>query len=218
MRDEQTRNRWLIYGGGILIQNVGLYLNARCGLGTSALLGVAYVGGLAWNISFGNASLVIYCIYILTQLIIRGKNRQWRDLLQLPLALMISRVYNLLDLVLGAAVIQANVIRQILALLMGICLNGIGATLAVNMRLIPTPGDGLVQAFSDRFGVELGLMKNIVDISCVTLAAVMSLAFLGRLDGVGIGTVAAMLLVGRIIFLTNRLIGDRIRAAAGMQK
>lgn len=217
MKNEQMRKRWLIYITGMLIQNVGLYLNARCGLGTSALLGVAYVGSVAWGISFGNASIVIYSIYITSQLLIRGKNRQWRDLLQLPVALIIGQIYNLLDLVVPVAAIQSRFVIQLIVLLCAVTLNGIGATLAVNMRLIPSPGDGLVQAFADRFGKELGVMKNIVDISCVTFAAVMSLVLLGRIEGVGVGTVVAMLLVGRIISFINRRVGSKIRTAAGME-
>ena len=43
------------------------------------------------------------------------------------------------------------------------------------------------------------------------------LVLFGRLEGVGIGTVVAMLAVGKIISRCNRLFGGKIRAAAGME-
>ena len=219
MKKKQLQKRWLIYVLGMLVQNFGLYLNARSGLGTSALLGVAYVGGMAAGITFGDATIVVFALYILAQFIVRGtKHRQWRDILQLPVAVLIGEAFNLLDLVFPVAAIQSSMALRVVAMVCAMTFNGIGATLAVNMRLIPSPGDGIVQALSDRFGMELGKMKRIMDCSMVVIAAVMSFALFGRLEGVGIGTVIAMFAVGKIISLCNRLFGDKIRSAAGMNR
>ena len=55
--------------------------------------------------------------------------------------------------------------------------------------------------FTDMFGT----MKNIVDIVSVCTAALLSLLCMGKLEGVGIGSVMAMLGVGRVIALYNNL-------------
>jgi len=218
MKQNKLAARWGIYVSGMLVQGLGLYLNARCGLGTSALLGVAYVLGLYWNVSFGDATKVIFAIYILAQFVVRGwKKKQWRDLLQLPVAIFIGEVFNLLDLVIPVAAIQASWPLRILALACAVTFNGIGATLAVNMRLIPSPGDGIVQALADRTGLEMGKMKRIADCTLVVAAAILSFVLFGRLEGVGVGTIVAMFAVGKIISFCNRLFGDKIRTAAGMQ-
>lgn len=219
MKDNKLVTRWGIYVSGMLIQGLGLYLNARCGLGTSALLGVAYVLGLFWGVSFGDATKVIFALYILAQFIVRGwKHRQWRDILQLPVAIFIGEIFNLLDLVIPVETIQSSWVLRILVLVCAVTFNGIGATLAVNMRLMPSPGDGIVQALSDRFHVELGKMKRLMDCSMVVIAAVLSFVLFRRLEGVGIGTIVAMFAVGKIISFCNRLFGDKIRTAAGMQR
>lgn len=213
----ETINRWIIYLCGMFILTFGLYLNARCGLGTSALLGVAYVCAEAWGISFGDASLVVYMLYILGQFLVRGKNRQWRDLLQLPVGVIISQTFNLLDRMLPYESFQNSLWTKLLVLLGAILCNGVGASLSVNMRLVPTPGDGIVQALSDVTGKEQGLMKNIFDVCSVTTTVVLSFVLLGRLDGVGIGTLAAMLLVGRVISLMNHLFREKMLRCAGME-
>ena len=219
MKNNKLAARWLIYVAGMSIQGLGLYLNARCGLGTSALLGVAYVLGLFWNVSFGDATKVIFAIYILAQFVVRGwKGKQWRDLLQLPVAIFIGEVFNLLDLVIPAGILQSSWPVRIAALLCAITFYGIGATLAVNMRLMPSPGDGIVQALSDRTGVELGKVKRMTDCTLVVTAAILSFVLFGRLEGVGIGTIVAMFLVGKIISKCNGLFGAQIRAAAGMDR
>lgn len=210
-------NRWIIYLTGMFILTFGLYLNARCGLGTSALLAVAYVGGEAWGISFGNASLVVYTLYVLGQFLVRGKNKQWSDLLQLPVGVLVSQTFNLLDRIVPHELFLSSLLTQVLVLLSAIVCVGVGAALSVNMRLVPTPGDGIVQALSDVTGKEQGIMKNIFDVCCVAVAAGMSFVLLGRLEGVGIGTLAAMLLVGRVISLVNGLFQVKMLRCAGME-
>ena len=212
----KTVNRWIIYLVGMLLLTLGLYLNARCGLGTSALLSVAFVGSQVWDISFGNASLVVYFIYVALQFVVRGKHRKWSDLLQIPVGLAVSQTFNLLDRMLPYARFQDTLGSQLLVLACALLLIGVGTSLSVNMHLVPTPGDGIVQALADRFHKEQGLMKNITDCTCVALATIMSLLLCGRLVGVGLGTVAAMLGVGRVVWLTNKLVLDKIRAAAGL--
>ena len=86
-----------------------------------------------------------------------------------------------------------------------------GAALSLDMRLIANPGDGLVQAVSDRTGIDLGLSKNIVDITCVSFTCILSMAAAHRILGVGFGTVIAMLGIGRVIALINKLFGERLR-------
>ena len=218
MNSNKLVTRWLIYITGMSIQGLGLYLNARCGLGTSALLGVAYVLGLYWNVSFGNATKIIFALYVAAQFVVRGwKGKQWRDLLQLPVALFVGEVFNLLDAVFPTALVQSSWVLRILTLICAVSFNGIGATLAVNMRLMPSPGDGIVQALADRTGLEMGKMKRIADCTLVVCAVVLSFALFGHLEGVGIGTVIAMFAVGKIISVCNRIFGDKIRVAAGMQ-
>ena len=97
-------------------------------------------------------------------------------------------------------------------LLMSVILFGTGAALSLDMRLIANPGDGLVQAISDRTGIELGLSKNIVDISCVTFTCILSMTVAHRILGVGVGTLIAMLGIGRVIALINKLAGKRLES------
>lgn len=95
-------------------------------------------------------------------------------------------------------------------------LTGIGAAVTVNMRLVPNPGDGIVAAVAERLGRDQGFGKNLVDVCCVALTCVIGLAASGRVVGVGLGTVAAMVCVGRIIALVNRLRRNWMCAAAGL--
>ena len=90
-------------------------------------------------------------------------------------------------------------------LVLAIACTGIGVSLTVNMRLSPNAGDGIVQAIAQKAGWEQGFGKNVFDVCCVTFTCLLGLAAAGRVIGVGIGTLASMIGVGRAVALCNRL-------------
>ena len=91
--------------------------------------------------------------------------------------------------------------------MLAVILIGTGAALTLDMRLVVSPGDGIVQAVSDRTGLELGLTKNIVDVCCVLATCALSLTFARHIIGIGVGTLAGMFGTGRVIALFNRQFG-----------
>lgn len=60
------------------------------------------------------------------------------------------------------------------------------------------------------------MAKNIFDVCCVASTCLLGLIASGRIVGVGIGTVAAMILVGRVISLVNHISRERMCQAAGL--
>ena len=103
-------------------------------------------------------------------------------------------------------------------LALAIVLTGVGAAMSLFMRIVPNPGDGLVQGISDFFGLKTGLSKNIVDISCVIMTLILSLLILHRVVGVGIGTLVAMLGIGRVVALFEMYCGDYLKNIAQDEK
>ena len=209
-------HRAWIYTLGMLILALGLTLNTKTGLGVSPILSMAYCTSQIWEVNFGDTTFVIYILFVAGQLVIRGKNRQWYDLLQLPLSLVFSRLLNLFDARIPYDPALHGLGANLLVLLLAIVVTGIGVSMTVNMRLVPNPGDGIVQALADRMGRDQGFAKNIFDLGCVALTCVVSLGAAGQIIGIGIGTLAAMVGVGRAIALVNHFFKERMCRAAGV--
>lgn len=211
-----TRNRWLIYVLGCVCLAMGLALNTKAGLGVSPILSVSYSASVIWGWSLGNTTLVTYCVLILGQFVIRGENRRWRDLLQLPFSLIFSRVLDVLN---GFIVYDASVhslAENLGVLAAATVLTGIGAAVMVNMDLISHPGDAIVQALAQRMGKEQGVAKNIFDVCCVIFTACMTLVCAGEVVGISLGTVIAMVCIGRVVSLVNHLGREKMCRAAGL--
>lgn len=106
---------------------------------------------------------------------------------------------------------------NLLILIGAVLLTGLGVVMSVDMRLVPNPGDGIVQTIADRSGKSLGLTKNLFDIGCIVFSVTLGLICRGKLIGIGIGTLVAMLGVGRTVALFNLLLWRPMTKAAGLK-
>ena len=141
-----------------------------------------------------------------------GENRRWTDILQIPLSIVFTRFLDLFTAWFDFT--DSSFALRLAVLTAAIILTGAGAALTVDMNLIANPGDGFVQAVSMRFGKDLGTAKNLVDISCVIVSTLIGFAAAGRLVGVGLGTLIAMIGVGRVIALFNHLFQEKLKRQA----
>ena len=205
----------LIYLAGMVILSFGITMNTKTGLGVSPIISIAYSVSIIWNLNFGNTTMVLYCVLVIAQFIIRGKDKKWLDLLQIPVALLVSQLLNLFDWLMQDFHFESFWIN-LAFLILAILLTGLGVVLSVDMRLVPNPGDGIVQTISDKSGKSLGLTKNLFDIGCIIITIALGLTMKGKLVGVGLGTILAVIGVGRAIALFNLLLWGPITKVAGL--
>ena len=207
--------RALFYTMGMLILALGLTLNTKAGLGVSPVMSVPYCISEIWQWNFGDTTLVIYCLFVGLQFLLRGKKARVYDLLQLPLSLVFTRLLN----VYGAAIcLPLDALWQrVLVLLVSILLTGIGVAMTLDMKLVPNPCDGMVQTLGELWGKEVGLTKNLFDLCNLTITFLLGLATGHLMLGIGLGTVLGMLGVGRIIALFNRLFRVKLQRLAGLE-
>ena len=106
---------------------------------------------------------------------------------------------------------------RVLVLLLAVLATGVGGAMVLNVRIVPNPADGLVQAIAETVHRNVGLTKNCFDIANVCVTLLLSVCFAGALVGVGLGTVVAALGVGRVMAVFNRLCSDAICRLSGME-
>lgn len=214
-------NRLLSYGLGIVILALGITLNTKTGLGVSALVSIAYTVANAWNLNFALMTFLLYTCFALIEVGLKWgflpqlRKVLWKDLLQIPFSLAFSLLLNVFG---GIIPVAEHVGAQIVMLVLAIVCTGIGAAMIVDMHLIPNPADGLAQTLGMVTKKGMGLGKNLVDCSCVGISAVIGLVARGRLIGIGIGTIAAMIGVGRVVALFNRCFETKLCRTAGVEK
>jgi uncharacterized membrane protein YczE len=210
---KQKAARWIFYFSGLVILSLGIILNTKSKFGVTPIISVAYSYALIKHLNFGNVSFILYVILAVIEYLVKGKNFKLYDLLQIPLSVILTRFFNLFGVVLPDV---SSMPARILCLILGIALTGIGAAMNVNTRLVPNPGDGIVQAIADRVKQRIGNVKNVFDLGCVAFCCLMSYFMTGSVVGIGIGTVAAMIGVGRFMWLYNQFFKARQLSATGL--
>jgi len=214
--------RVIIYAVGMIILAFGLVLNTKTGLGVSPLVSVAYTVSAITGGDFADLTFLLYGAFVVLELVLHAIRRKpaaifLQDLLQLPVALAFSRLMRVFDRQLPAlatdcaGTYMSALWFRLLMLLIAILLIGTGACLSIRMKLLPNPGDGAVAALADFAGCALGTAKNAFDITNVLIAVTIGLLPARHLIGIGIGTILAMLGVGRVIAAVSDIL-DRLSA------
>ena len=213
-------------------------------LGVSAIISVSYSLSVVMGKNFGDMTFVIYGVFVLIEIILhmvrisryesmegqalKNAGRTDRrlvllmDVLQLPLSLVFTRFLNVFSDYIpqfgeGENTPGSYVLR-LLVLIVAIILTGIGAAMSLNMRIIPNPGDGIVQAIADCAHKSVGFTKNCFDLLNITISTLVGLLLAGGLVGVGIGTVLAVIGVGRSIAVLIILLMRRWRSFPGYRR
>lgn len=77
MKKQQTIWRFGIYLAGMAILAMGLILNTKAGLGSSAIISVPYTISLASGWSLADLTLITYCVLVLAFLLRAKTARRW---------------------------------------------------------------------------------------------------------------------------------------------
>ena len=203
--------RLLIYFVGLFILALGLTLNTKSNLGVSPIISVPYSISQITGLNFGDLTFIEYALFVFVEIMIhfseKNKKKIVADLLQLPLSLVFTRFLNIFS----ACIPTSNkFLVQLLILALAIICTGVGAAMSLSMQFVPNPGDGIVQALAGKFNKSVGLTKNIFDCICVCMTICISLIFAHTILGIGIGTVIAVLGVGRVIALFHHMFESQI--------
>jgi len=206
--------RCLIYGTGVICMAIGLTLNTKTQLGVGSVASIAYSGSLIWGLDYGRLTFVVYMAAIILQLLLKKENRHWGICLQLPF----SAVFSALLTVFGRyiRIFPETVWQRLLVLLAAIGFTALGLLLMVDMKLVANPADALADTVGSLLGRDVGFGKNVIDAVSVIISCAIGLVFAGKIVGIGIGTVATMILTGRLVSLFRSFLEEKIQTLAGI--
>ena len=237
--------RILFYAAGLLVLALGLTLNTKTGLGVSPIISVAYSISEIFDHNFGNMTLALYCVFVVIEMVLHLiRERRYRgqgggalanarkkdlklillmDFLQIPLSIVFTRFLNVFSAVIptlysNGPAAPGELAVRVVFLIIAIILTGIGAAMSLNMRIVPNPGDGIVQAIADTIHKSVGFTKNCFDLTNITITIVLSFVFAGHLVGIGVGTILAMIGVGRTIAVFNHFTYAKMKELSGVEE
>lgn len=208
--------RMLFYSAGLVILAIGITLNTKTGLGVSPIISIPFTISAVWDWNFGLVTFCVYSSFVALQFLLKGNRRRLADLLQIPFSIVFSVLLNYFGIWLDVSF--DRLWENLLLLLAAIGITAVGVSLTVNMKWIPNPADGLAQAVGEAMGKGLGFGKNVIDIASVVISLLIGIAAAKGTGSIGIGTLLAMLGVGRCIALFNHFFKKKMELLSGLSQ
>jgi len=152
-------------------------------------------------------TFIYYCLMVLAQFLILRKAFPKHQWLQMIMSFVNSASIQIFDDMIP--VIEGTAAR-IIILIIAVIITAVGVSMIVGMRFVPNAADG----FADVLGrvvlkKDMGFGKNVLDICSICVSVTLGLITTGSLLGIGLGTVVAAILTGRVVAITikpvNRL-------------
>lgn len=203
-KQKHTIKRIIFLCLGLSIMAFGVAFSIKAVLGTSPISSVPYVTSVISGLSVGMTTIIMNFIFVLIQIAILRRQYEWFQLLQLPAAIVFGTMIDVAEKVLEPMTVS-NYLEEWIFCIIGIVLIALGVSVEVMANLVTTAGEGIVLAICKVAPIRFGNMKVIFDVTLVCISIILSLLFLGKIDGVREGTIAAALFVGQITKQTNKL-------------
>lgn len=203
----------LAYCLGLFIVALGVSIAKITCLGVSPVSSIPAVASTILGIDMGICTAVVFTLFIVIQLAIMRKEFKMFSLLQMIPSFLfgffVSATTFLCEQFLPAL---PNYGIAMVYLLISIVLVALGLLFYLNAEILPLPSEGVMQATAYKAHIEVSTAKIIFDWSVILVATILSLVFLGELDGIREGTIIAAFGVGLCLKVLERLFETPLRA------
>lgn len=206
MKNTDLIKRYLLFTTGLFFLSLGVVLIVRSLLGTTPISSVNYVLSLNTPLSLGTCTFIINMILILGQFLVLGRNCSRADSVEILLQIPFSFVFGFfIDVCMYATQwLRPEAYWQSLCALATGCISqAVGVVLEIKPRVAMMSAEGFVKYLSARIHKDFGRVKIVVDLSLVATAALLSLYFKGKIEGIREGTIVAATLTGLMVTFLN---------------
>ena len=198
--EQHFKARIIMFITGIACMTFAIALSCKADLGTSPISSVPWVLSMCTPLSVGLLTIIMNFVFIALQpLLLRAF--YWRELMgQVILTVPFGYSIDFFMWVLQD-VNPKTAAAKWAACLLSIVILAFGVFLEVRAKIFFAAGEGLVNVVTFITRRKFSLIKNGFDITLVAISVAISLLEFGGLRGVGLGTIAAAVLVGRMIYI-----------------
>lgn len=196
--------RYVTFFLGLAVVALGVAFSVKADLGTSPITSLPYAASEIWPVSVGMATVTMHIGLIALQIALLRRRFHWIQLLQLPVGLVFGFLIDG-SLWLIAGIPNDTYALKLLNCGVGIVLVAVGVWLEVLADVLVLAGEGAVIALAKVLPVKFDYLKVAFDCSLVACAAALSWWGLGRIVGIGEGTLAAAVCTGFVVRGLNKL-------------
>ncbi len=200
----------IIYLIGLFITALGVCFSIISSLGVSPSSSIPYITSVITAVELGTCTTLVLIGFVILQILILGKQFKKKDLLQIVAGSVFGSFVTVAGIVTSGIQVSEIYAIQLFHCALGVIFIALGVKLYLAPNILSLPAEGLMQAVSVRFKIPVPTAKIISDCALVVIALILSLIFLGEINGIREGTVISAVCVGLCLKLFNKLFGKQL--------
>lgn len=200
----------------VIINSFGVVLMLYSGSGISAISSVPFAFSEVFTrLSLGTWTYIFQGLLVLSLMILRR-----RFVPEYLFSFVVGFVFGeLLDVhEFWINILPLGIFWRVLYFIASYLLISLGIALSNRCCLPIVPTDLFPRELSQITGVKYSRIKISFDVICLTVTGVLTVAFLGHLDGLGIGTVLAAFTMGKCVGFIGDRLDRRVRFCSFLKK
>ena len=195
---------------------LGIAISVKSDLGVSPVSSIPYTITCVFGLEMGKATILFHIGLVLLQILVLRKAFQAKNLLQVVVGVIFGYFTTFCNYLMTFLPDPHNLLVRLWMMLISVFLIAFGIFLYVPTDIMPLAGEGAMLAISQVSGVAFSTVKIIFDCSMVAISLVTCLVMLHALGSVGVGTVAAAVLVGTALKGITKVLGKQRDAWLGI--
>lgn len=195
--------RVAVYCLGLFLLAMGVAISVNSNLGVSPVNSLPYVISQILNVQLGSTVTVVFCSYILLQIVILRREFKPVNLLQILFSTIFGYFVDFAKMLVGDFALPTY-FGKLAMLAVSIGFIALGILLYMDAELVPMPMEGLTACLAQKLRKPFPSMKTIVDCIVVGTGVVLCFVFLGGLNGIREGTIITAVVTGKIIAILRK--------------
>ncbi len=155
----------------------GAALTLKASVGVSAWDALAKVGSSITGIRVGTVGMICNFICIFIQLIILKRDFKIKQALQIVLCFVVGYAVNFFFYDVLGRIDLSNYFLRVTILILGYVLSAFTVAVIMLLNVVTFALEGACKAICDRTGIRFHIFRQGVDIVCIIISVIMSLAF-----------------------------------------
>lgn len=208
MRNEKRiKIRLILYFIGLFIMTLGIAMSVKSDLGVSPVSSIPYTITCIWGLEMGKATILFHAALVVLQVLILRRFFEPKNLLQIAAGIVFGYFTTFCNYLFSFLPTPENIPMRLFLMLGSTVLIAVGIFFYLPANIMPLAGEGAMNAISDRSGIAFNKVKIAFDVTMVTVSLASCLIALHTPGSVGIGTIAAAILVGTVLGMITKRFG-----------
>lgn len=203
MKTKQLPRRIFQYLAGLICMAIGLVLLKRTYWGVSPITAVPDAVASFTPLTLGNATILLHVLCVVLQILVQRRVTV-KSLLTLCVGVPFGYLVDLFMWLWDPY--HLGLWEKILALIVGIAIQGFGVALISGCDMMLPAPDEFNNVFSRVYHKKLSNVKMVADAVYVIIAIIINFISVRSLASVGISSVVSVLLTGRFVGLSYKLL------------